>query len=409
MGQLSATFVKADRAPGRYADGDGLYLVVAPGGSKSWVCRVQKRGKRRDIGLGSVKKVSLAQARSLATKVRCQIEAGLDPVRERTKEAGIPTFREAAAIVYREHHSSWKNKKHSAQWLSTLTTYAFPHIGDMSVSLIDGQHVRDALLPIWLTKQETARRVRQRISMVIDWAVGKGYREHALATAALNKSLPKAKRKVQHQSALPFADVPAFVGRLRERESVGRLAFELLVLTALRSGEIRGAVWSEIDLVAKVWTIPAERMKADVEHVVPLSEDALGVLKRAAVYRRSTDELVFPGARKDSQLSDMTLTKICRDMGVKAVPHGFRSSFRDWVSEETDFEGELAEMALAHAIGNKVEAAYRRGKLLEKSQVLMATWADYCLGRPVALKKITRVTNTEQAEAAEEGDEADHE
>jgi len=383
MGRLSATFVKADKAPGRYADGDGLYLVVAPGGSKSWVCRVQKEGKRRDIGLGSVKKVSLAQARDRSGKVRTQVEAGLDPILERKKEAGIPTFREAAALVFAENRAAWKNKKHAGQWLSTLTTYAFPHIGNISVSVIDGQHVRDALMPIWLTKQETARRVRQRIAMVVDWAVAEGYRATPLAMAALNKSLPKAKRKVEHQAAMPYADVPTFVARLRERESVGRLAFELLVLTALRSGEIRGALWSEFDLTAKLWTIPAGRMKVDVEHVVPLSKAALSVLKRAEAYREARSDLVFPGMRQGKPLSDMTLTKICRDMDVDAVPHGFRSSFRDWVSEETDFDGAIAEMALAHTIANKVEAAYRRGKLLDKRRTLMDTWATYCIGGPV--------------------------
>ena len=383
MGRLSATFVKADKAPGRYADGDGLYLVVAPGGSKSWVCRVQKEGKRRDIGLGSVKKVSLAQARDRSGKVRTQVEAGLDPILERKKEAGIPTFREAAARVFAENRAAWKNKKHAGQWLSTLTTYAFPHIGNISVSVIDGQHVRDALMPIWLTKQETARRVRQRIAMVVDWAVAEGYRATPLAMAALNKSLPKAKRKVEHQAAMPYADVPTFVARLRERESVGRLAFELLVLTALRSGEIRGALWSEFDLTAKLWTIPAGRMKVDVEHVVPLSKAALSVLKRAEAYREARSDLVFPGMRQGKPLSDMTLTKICRDMDVDAVPHGFRSSFRDWVSEETDFDGAIAEMALAHTIANKVEAAYRRGKLLDKRRTLMDAWATYCISGPV--------------------------
>ena len=383
MGRLSATFVKADKAPGRYADGDGLYLVVAPGGSKSWVCRVQKEGKRRDIGLGSVKKVSLAQARDRSGKVRTQVEAGLDPILERKKEAGIPTFREAAALVFAENRAAWKNKKHAGQWLSTLTTYAFPHIGNISVSVIDGQHVRDALMPIWLTKQETARRVRQRIAMVVDWAVAEGYRATPLAMAALNKSLPKAKRKVEHQAAMPYADVPTFVARLRERESVGRLAFELLVLTALRSGEIRGALWSEFDLTAKLWTIPAGRMKVDVEHVVPLSKAALSVLKRAEAYREARSDLVFPGMRQGKPLSDMTLTKICRDMDVDAVPHGFRSSFRDWVSEETDFDGAIAEMALAHTIANKVEAAYRRGKLLDKRRTMMDAWATYCISGPV--------------------------
>ena len=407
MGRLSATFVKADKAPGRYADGDGLYLVVAPGGSKSWVCRVQKDGKRRDIGLGSIKKVSLAQARDRVGKVRTQIEAGLDPILERKKEAGIPTFRVAAATVFAENRAAWKNKKHAGQWLATLTTYAFPHIGDMSVSLIDGQHVRDALLPIWLTKQETARRVRQRISMVIDWAVAEGYRSTPLAMAALNKSLPKIKRKVEHQAAMAYAQVPAFVARLRERESVGRLAFELLVLTALRSGEIRGALWSEIDLVAKVWTIPATRMKAGVEHVVPLTEAALAVLKRAEVYREVRNDLVFPGMRHGKPLSDMTLTKICRDMDVPAVPHGFRSSFRDWVSEETEFDGAIAEMALAHTIANKVEAAYRRGKLLDKRRVMMDDWADYCLGKPAAVAKPPVVEGEAECAETEVGEAGD--
>ena len=383
MGRLSATFVKADKAPGRYNDGDGLYLVVAPGGSKSWVCRVQKGGKRRDIGLGSVKKVSLAQARDRAGKVRSQVEAGLDPILERMKAVGIPTFREAAAKVFAENRTAWKNKKHAGQWLSTLTAYAFPHIGDIEVSEIEGQHVRDALLPIWLTKQETARRVRQRIGTVIDWAVAKGYRSTPLAMAALNKSLPKAKRKVEHQAALPYGEVPAFVARLRERESVGRLAFEMLVLTALRSGEIRGALWSEIDLAGRIWTIPRERMKAGAEHCVPLSAAALSVLKRAEGYREARSDLVFPGMQRGKPLSDMTLTKICRDMDLAAVPHGFRSSFRDWVSEETDFDGAIAEMALAHTIANKVEAAYRRGKLLDKRRTLMDAWATYCIGGPV--------------------------
>ena len=379
MGRLSATFVKADKAPGRYADGDGLYLVVAPGGTKSWVCRVQKDGKRRDIGLGSVKKVSLAVARDRAGKVRTQVEAGLDPILERKKEAGIPTFREAAATVFAENRAAWKNKKHAGQWLATLTAYAFPYIGDMAVSVIDGSHVRDALLPIWLTKQETARRVRQRIATVIDWAVAEGYRTSPLAMAALNKSLPKAKRKVEHQAALVYAEVPRFVTKLRERESVGRLAFELLVLTAVRSGEVRGALWSEIDLEAKLWTIPAARMKAAAEHVIPLSDAALDVLERAKTYREARSDLVFPGMRRGKPLSDMTLTKICRDMKLDAVPHGFRSSFRDWVSEETDFDGAIAEMALAHTIANKVEAAYRRGKLLDKRRTLMDAWASYCL------------------------------
>lgn len=384
MGRLSATAVKAAKQPGRYGDGDGLYLLIGRTGARSWVCRVQKEGKRRDIGLGSVKKVSLSLARERAAKVRSQVEVGLDPIAERRKEAGIPTFREAAAIVFAENKKNWGNAKHRDQWLTTLTTYAFPHFGDMAVSKVDGPHVRDALVAIWLDKPETARRVRQRIVAVMDWAIAKGYRTAPLPIAAMNKSLPKVKAKPVHHSALPYADVPAFVAKLRERESVGRLAFEALVLTAARSGEIRGALWSEVDLEKKLWTIPAERMKAGREHVVPLSDAAVSTFKRAETYREARSDLVFPGVRHGKPLSDMTLTKICRDLEVPAVPHGFRSSFRDWVAEETDFDGAVAEMALAHTIENKVEAAYRRGNLLEKRRALMVAWATHCETLPKA-------------------------
>lgn len=381
MGKLSASSVKAAKEPGRYGDGDGLYLVVSPRGGKSWVCRVQKDGKRRDVGLGSAKKVSLALARERATKVRTQVEVGLDPVAERRKEAGIPTFKEAAALVFAEHKASWRNQKHRAQWLSSLETYAFPMLGELSVAVIAFHHVRDAVISIWLEKPETARRVRQRINTIIDWAVGKGYRATPLPIATINNSLPKVRAKGAHHTALPYAEVPAFVAKLKERDTVGRLALVALILTATRSGEIRGATWGEVDLDNALWTIPAERMKAGREHIVPLSLAALDVFRRAKDYREARSELVFPGQRGGKPLSDMTLTKICRDMEVAAVPHGFRSSFRDWVAEEIDFDGDIAEMALAHAIGNRVEAAYRRGNLLEKRKALMEAWGTYCDGR----------------------------
>lgn len=227
-------------------------------------------------------------------------------------------------------------------------------------------------------RNETARRVRQRIGTVIDWSVAKGYREHPLAMAAVNKSLPRAKKAETHHRALPYGDIPAFLSSLRKSESKGRLAFEALILTAVRSGEIRGAVWSEVDLDEALWTIPAERMKAERDHVIPLSPEAVRVFKRARQYREQGSDLVFPGAKRGKPMSDMTLTKICRDLEVDAVPHGFRSSFRDWVSEETDFDGNVAEMALAHKVSNKVEAAYRRGNLLQKRRKLMDSWARFC-------------------------------
>lgn len=378
MGNLTANMLRGTLEPGRHHDGDGLFLNVTPTGARSWICRVQKNGRRRDIGLGSAKKVSLAQARQRSAEVRSQVEAGIDPVLQRKKAEGIPTFREAAAAVYAENKKSWKNKKHRGQWLTSLQTYAFPKIGDVAVSDIESSHVRDVLIAIWLEKNETARRVRQRIGMVIDWAIAKNYRAHPLPMNAINNSLPKVRNRQNHLAALHYSKVAAFVGKLRERESIGRLAFEFLILTAARSGEVRGALWSEIDLTERTWTIPAERMKADVEHIVPLSDAALDVLKRARAHKEDGNDLVFPGTRHGKPMSDMTLTKICRDAEVDAVPHGFRSSFRDWVSEETDFDRDVAEMALAHTIANPVEAAYRRGKLLQKRRKLMNLWADYC-------------------------------
>ena len=380
MGKLTATGIRALKEPGRYGDGDGLFLLVGKSGARSWMVRVQKDGKRRDIGLGGERKVSLAKARVNAALVCSQVEAGIDPVAERKKSAGIPTFREAAALVHAEHKRGWRNAKHGAQWLSSLEAYAFPMIGDQPVSDIDGPAVRDVLATIWLAKPETARRVRQRINGVVDWAIGKGYRTAPLPMAAINKSLPKHRATVKHHAAMPYGDVPALIGRLRERESMGRLALEAVVLTAARSGEMRGADWSEIDLEQALWTIPAGRMKAGREHVVPLSAAALRIFKRMKALRTEASSLVFPGTVRGKPLSDMTLTKVLRDMGLDCTAHGFRSSFRDWVSEETTFDGAVAEAALAHAIENKVEAAYRRGNLLEKRRALMAAWGDYCDG-----------------------------
>ncbi len=256
MGKLTATAVKAAKGAGRYGDGDGLFLLVGPTGAKSWMVRVQKDGKRRDFGLGSAKKVTLALARERSAKARSQIEAGIDPVAERRKAAGIPTFREAAALVHAEHKRGWRNGKHNKQWLSSLEAHAFPAIGDVAVSELDGPAVRDVLATIWLTTPETARRIRQRIVTIMDWAVGKNYRSAPLAMAVIVKSLPKQRERVKHHPALPYADVPAFMVKLRERETVGRMALEALILTAARSGEVRGATWAEIDLEGALWTIP---------------------------------------------------------------------------------------------------------------------------------------------------------
>ena len=250
MGNLTATAVKAASEPGRYGDGDGLFLLVGKRGGKSWMVRVQKNGRRRDIGLGSASKVPLKLARERAGEIREQIEAGIDPVAERQKAAGIPTFRKAAEQVHAEHKSGWKNAKHKAQWLSTLENYAFSAFGDRSVADVDAPAVRDALAAIWLEKPETARRLRQRIRTVIDWAVAKGYRDGALAMPLIDKALSKQRAKVRHHAAVPYSDLPAFMGELRQTESMGRMALEAAILTAARSGEVRLATWGELDLGA---------------------------------------------------------------------------------------------------------------------------------------------------------------
>ena len=387
MGKLNPIQVKTLTTPGRYMDGDGLMLEIKPSGSKSWVVRLQAGGKRRDYGLGSFKDIGLAEARELARDYRKKLRVGLDPIAARRTVSLTPTFAEAAATVHDEHKRGWRNGKHVAQWLSTLKTYAFPAIGQLQTDAVTTGQVRDLLADIWLTKPETARRVRQRIGTVMDYAHGKGWRE-PFVMSTVNKALPRQPRKSGRFEALPHAEVPAFVAKLRERLSVGRLALEALILTAARSGEIRMARWSEINMETAIWTVPSERMKAGKTHIVPLSQAALSVFKRAAEFRTGGSDLVFPGAKRGAPLSDMTLLKILRDMKMEATVHGFRSSFRDWCADETSFSGEVAEAALAHAIQNKVEAAYRRTDFLEKRRKLMDAWGAFCSASNAGLLRI---------------------
>lgn len=281
-------------------------------------------------------------------------------------------------MVHGEHEKAWKNGKHQKQWIATLTTYAFPKIGDLTVDKIEGPAIREVLIPIWLSKPETARRVRQRIGTVLDWACAKGFRATEAPMRSLSKGLPRQPKKDGHFAAMPYADVPAFVEKLGERESVGRLALEALILTATRSGEFRGATRAELDLEAALWTIPAARMKMGKVHVVPLSQPAVAVFERAQRYKARISDLVFPGQDVKKPLSDMTLLKILRDMELMVTVHGFRSAFRDWVAEQTDYSGEVAEAALAHTVSNKVEAAYRRTDFLDKRRLLMRDWAAFC-------------------------------
>lgn len=378
MGKLSVSAVKAATRPGRLGDEDGLFLVVHPGGSKSWVCRVQKNGNRRDFGLGSASKVPLSLARDRAREIRTQVEMGLDPLFERRKARGIPTFKEAAAKVLAANRKTWRNEKHEGQWLQTLTAYAFPHFGDQRVNDITGPMIRNCLAEIWLAKPETARRVRQRIGTVLDWSYASGYRESEAPMRAISKGLPRQPKKDGHFAAMPYEKVPSFILRLRQRESFSRLALEFAILTASRSGEVRGATWDEISFEDKLWTLQKDRMKAHREHVVPLCPRAIRILERCAELRYKECPLVFPGARGNSPLSDMTLSKLLKEMREPYTAHGFRSAFRDWVSEETQHQSDVAEAALAHAVKDKTEAAYRRGNLLEKRRLLMADWAAFC-------------------------------
>ena len=379
MGNLTALKIRSLAEPGRYADGDGLFLDVVGKAKGRWVLRLQSNGRRREIGLGSLKYVSLTDARDAAFVMRKKIAQGIDPVAERKQERqAIPTFRKAAELVHEEHEKAWKNGKHQNQWIATLKTYAFPRMGDLLVRDIEGPLIRDVLAPIWLTKPETARRVRQRIGTVLDWSYARGFRATEAPMRSLSKGLPRQPKKDNHFAALPYADVPNFLEKLGERESVGRVALEALILTAARSGEIRGATWSELDLKTALWTIPAARMKMGRTHVVPLAPEAVALFERAKKFKVGASDLVFPGQNVKKPLSDMTLLKILRDMDLAVTVHGFRSAFRDWLAEQTDYQGEIAEAALAHTVSNKVEAAYRRTDFLDKRRLLMRDWAAFC-------------------------------
>ncbi len=359
MGQLSALKIKALKEPGRYSDGDGLMLQIGAGGARSWILRAQTGGKRRDFGLGSAKWVSLADAREAAGEIRRQLAKGIDPIAERKREREvIPTFKDAAVSVHKEQKAGWKNGKHQAQWLSTLETYAYPTLAKLPVNEIEGPQIRKVLLPIWLTKPETARRVRQRIGAVLDWSYVNGFRTSEAPMRSLSKGLPRQPKDDGHFAAMSYALLPNFISRLRERSSVGRVALEALVLTAARSGEIRGK-----------------------PHQVPLSAQAVDAFTRAKKYKVPCSDLVFPGQKLKKPMSDMTLLKVVRDMEAGVTVHGFRSAFRDWVAEETDVPGEIAEAALAHANSNKVEAAYRRTDFLEKRKALMRDWGAFCGGK----------------------------
>ena len=382
MGKLTANEVKAALAkPGTYGDGDGLYLKVSKNGGASWILRVQNEGRRQDMGLGSAKLVTLAAARAKAAEARKAIrEDGRDLVAEKRKaKAENVSFREAALAFYEVHKGQWANAKHGDQWLSTMETYAFPTLGEKPVGGITAGEIISAISEVWASKPETGRRVRQRICTVLDYAHARGWRatEAPARSLAAGKGLPK-QAGGKHHPAMPYVEVPPFLTRLRANGGVwGRLALEFVILTAARSQEVRKATWDEFDLESALWTVPAAHMKMRREHIVPLSLEALVVLKSAAAVRRTETNLVFPGMN-GGIMSDMTLLKVLRRMDEPATVHGFRSSFRTWVAEETDFSGEVAEAALAHQNPNEVERAYQRGGLLDKRRKLMEAWGAYC-------------------------------
>jgi integrase len=403
IGKLKALDVSRASKPGYYGDGGNLYLLVGPTGTKSWVFRYRvpaptpdkpKHSRLREMGLGPTHALSLAEARERAREWRRERLDGIDPIevrRSRRAQTQLEatkamTFKQCAEAYIKSHSVGWKNPKHAAQWPSTLETYVYPVFGSLPVQGIDVGLVMNALEPIWTTKPETASRVRGRIESVLDWATARGYRKGenpARWRGHLENLLPnKTKvRRVEHHAALPYAELDEFIAALRQQEGVAARALEFAILTVARTGEVIGAKWSEINLAERLWTIPAERMKAGKEHRAPLSDAALAILDEMQQICQS--DYVFPG-KSGRPLSNMAFLMLLRRMGRGDLTvHGFRSTFSDWCSERTNFPAEVREMALAHTVSDKVEAAYRRGDLFQKRRQVMDAWARFATTMPM--------------------------
>ena len=402
MGKLSALKIKS-AGPGRHPDGDGLYLIVRDSGSRQWMLRIQSGGKRRDLGLGTAetsprsrteaeeaeriplaerRSLTLAEAREKADVFRRMILAGIDPTAVGSRApAPPPSFKTAAKACHDELKSGWRNDKHTKVWLACMETHVFPVIGNSGVDTIDSVTVRDLLAPIWMEKQETSRRILQRVGVVLDFAHIKGWRPAETSLKSVRKGLPRHKRDDSHFNAMPYQDAPAFLAKLRgEVHTAGRDGLEFTILTAVRSNETRFANWPEFDLRKGIWTIPGARMKTGVTHIVPLAPAAVQILERRWEGRTSDDGLVFFSTPRKA-MSDMTMTKALRDLGVKdAHVHGFRSTFTDWAAETTSTPKEVVDKALAHKLPDKVEAAYRRTDFFERRRLLMNLWADHLAG-----------------------------
>jgi integrase len=388
--RLSAVKVANLKQRGMYADGGGLYLQVSQNGTRSWIFRFKQSGRSRDMGLGSLTAVSLATAREIAADCRRKRSAGLDPIETRKADrrqaqvaaARSMTFDQCRDAFIEAQRAGWRNAKHRAQWTNSLAAYVTPIFGSLPIQRIDVDLVVKALGPIWSTKPETGARVRGRIERILDWAKVRGFRQGenpARWRGHLDVLLPARSkvRQVEHHAALPYSEIDTFMAALRTREGLAARALEFAILTAARTGEVLGARWDEVDLEAKVWTLPASRMKGGREHRVPLSRAAVALLKNMQTVH--PNDLVFPGDRRGKPLSNMSMLMTLRRMGRNDLTaHGFRSTFRDWAAECTNFPAEVAEAALAHVIGDKVEAAYRRGDLFEKRRRLMDAWAAYC-------------------------------
>ena len=411
--KLSTRTVEAKKVAGYYSDGERLYLKVTPTLTKSWVFIYRQGKKRTELGLGTFAEVTLVEARDGSFKdgklikdgalqLNNLLKAGIDPLIERqrldnerkTATTKSMTFKQCSEAYINAHQAGWKNKKHIQQWQNTLTQYAYPVFGELDVKVIDTGLITKCLEPIWLTKNETAGRVRGRIESVLDWAAARKYREGdnpARWRGHLDKLLarPSKIQKTEHHKALPYGEINGFINSLRLQDGIAAKCLEFTILTAARTGESIGATWDELDLSAKTWTIPAVRMKADREHKVPLNTQALAILNDMATIK--TNEYVFPSKAKG--LSNMAMLTLLRRMDRADITvHGFRSTFRDWAAESTAYTGEVVEMALAHAIKNQTEAAYRRGDLLEKRSRLMADWDRFCntlmvSGDVIAFKK----------------------
>ena len=381
MARLTDRGIRSLKTPGRHPDGDTLYLVVSRSGYRSWIQRLVIRGRRHDMGLGPFPAVSLAEARQRAHNNRVLARSGGDPMSDKQAAARVPSFETLARQHIAENSSSWRNLKHRAQWLTTLEVYAFPSLGGLRVHEITRRHVIETLTPIWTSKPETAKRVRQRIRSVMDRAVAMEYVDYNPAGDAINAALARQPRAVAHHRALPYGELLAALRAARDSGAgtAAKLAFEMLALTACRSGEVRRMTWDELDLDGATWTIPGSRMKAGRPHRVPLSPRALAILGEARRLDNGSG-LVFPAPLSGGVLSDMTFILLIRRLGLDFVPHGLRSSFRDWAAEKTNARHDVVEAALAHTVGNATEAAYFRSDLFELRRALMDEWSAFLGG-----------------------------